>query len=1172
MFDCLAYCKALQCAMLKYAYNKPIDNWSYDILKITHGNPLTLHKNQVDKRKNPIIANIADSWTEFLTEFYKVDSNIKRGFVYNNPQIPRSTRERELLNKQFFNQNPPLNMKKIAALKICDIAQNGVVKSAAAINQSTGLQISPAVHLRLVTAINSRFVNIKNSPGEGTPLTVYINKFKKGSSQFRKVLEKQKTRKAHYESIDSLCRLSDIAPIAETEKKKVAGQWNSTFLPRKMQAFVFKLLNNKLPTNTRLSHMAREPVDRSCFYCMLENNRPAPEETFVHVFRYCPVVQNLVTAFTAEFIPEIADKEETAKFKILLTGLETTDTTNLLPVPINVTRIVLLYSIWDLRTRKKIPAYTTFLGTAHLGMSENDNSKKDPTEDKMADKQKKSPDRGSKEQQKKSPSRGGKEKHTGKIVTKEDVGKMDKMELDEFLRDSEDSDKPPQESSKSKAKKKSKRRSPSNSSTSSNSSEDSNTTTGTVKMDDGGENSSASSSSSSDSEIDLRKELRNIQKQQEKLAKALMERAKKKKEHSDKSRPKTRSDGDGSDQASPAKQSTKEPEEIVLDDEEEELEPGEYVLPKSEAYTTIRNIRSAQFSIRNIHGGVVEVQDGGSFRNRGDSRVNLTVENSSIANETTSSASFKVGSLHCVSCAPGHPILGKGVKPVFIISDQMFPAAVPLTTHRTGRCMAIIRIEDSSLWELSTYLLHNIKMDWLPVGSVVLISCGNYLARVGLSAYAEELSEVLVRLKKSMPASCFISHAPIIPLNGSEDQSFIRSLVDLHVWLLALTASGCHREILEDTVQGNLMLINQLGSGTQHNCSLRMPLPGCLTKPESKMIWASETEEEIPTSLRKPTEAEEKELILKMIEDLNYVAGTGLSTDVSIRREIVLSHEELNADAIRMHIFVGNFVAEKLYEAAVAKNMPATLIKMADTSPREAERTATRLETVVISQSRVSSMMLVVFCLLDEEAYTSRDGEPPYRDTEGRKHLYGQVDLIGRRELTSLLEKYRDLIEAGGIAGKAILVPLPLFTVHSCCHDDNHTTNAGTAQYCEDLRTGLSQMARQMRITLNSFGIRRMRVLNTARTCMEVPPEVAWHRNPWVMRPEAFSAVLTAIISESGSIIAKRYGPPMLRPSKRRDLRSGGRHEEGGHHRYDEDDENQSSQGGRTRQCRAGYM
>jgi len=129
--------------------------------------------------------------------------------------------------------------------------------------------------------------------------------------------------------------------------------------------------------------------------------------------------------------------------------------------------------------------------------------------------------------------------------------------------------------------------------------------------------------------------------------------------------------------------------------------------PKNtEGYLAVRNNRASTYSIRNVHGGVVDLDDGGSFRNTDDSRSNLSLECSSVASEKTISI--------CICCVPGHPVLGKDVKPVFVLTDQMFPAAVPLNSP--GRCLSIIRIEDAHLWELATTFLARIKASWLPAG------------------------------------------------------------------------------------------------------------------------------------------------------------------------------------------------------------------------------------------------------------------------------------------------------------------------------------------------------------------------------------------------------------------------------------------------------------------------
>jgi len=201
-----------------------------------------------------------------------------------------------------------------------------------------------------------------------------------------------------------------------------------------------------------------------------------------------------------------------------------------------------------------------------------------------------------------------------------------------------------------------------------------------------------------------------------------------------------------------------------------------------------------------------------------------------------------------------------------------------------------------------------------------------------------------------------------------------------------------------------MYLLSHLGGGgLLHICPMRLILPNCLVKAESKIIWAYETGEPIPDTIRAPTEAEEKEFLIRMINEINSVTGAGLSVDISTRREICMTQAELAADSIRMYIFVGRKTADMLYAAAEEKGLPAACVMLADKTPAAVERAVRRLEDLVKSQMRVSSQILIVYNLFDDEIYVDADGRQPSWSRNNTYHIRGRVELLGRREMTACI-------------------------------------------------------------------------------------------------------------------------------------------------------------------------
>ena len=81
---------------------------------------------------------------------------------------------------------------------------------------------------------------------------------------------------------------------------------------------------------------------------------------------------------------------------------------------------------------------------------------------------------------------------------------------------------------------------------------------------------------------------------------------------------------------------------------------------------------------------------------------------------------------------------------------QLLISAVLVTD--SGKCLAIVRIEDASLSELANIFVLKVRLSWLPPDSVILLSVAGYLAGVGTAAYAKEFAESSCRLKNALPA------------------------------------------------------------------------------------------------------------------------------------------------------------------------------------------------------------------------------------------------------------------------------------------------------------------------------------------------------------------------------------------------------------------------------------
>ena len=189
----------------------------------------------------------------------------------------------------------------------------------------------------------------------------------------------------------------------------------------------------------------------------------------------------------------------------------------------------------------------------------------------------------------------------------------------------------------------------------------------------------------------------------------------------------------------------------------------------------IRRLKNAATAPRQLgSSAMVKTSSYGHLMDPEDGRSKLVHIRELYSEKLVIATSFNPATLQCTNCQETpHSVLdslGNIKKPcTFILSDQCFPPALPSSSCD---CLAVIRVEDASLTELTTVFLKLTTGCDLPMGSAIIISSINHLGRVGSAAYAEDLVESLIH--------------PI------EDQVTIRSLLEIEAWLASVDPRRLH--------------------------------------------------------------------------------------------------------------------------------------------------------------------------------------------------------------------------------------------------------------------------------------------------------------------------------------------------------------------------------------------
>jgi len=538
-----------------------------------------------------------------------------------------------------------------------------------------------------------------------------------------------------------------------------------------------------------------------------------------------------------------------------------------------------------------------------------------------------------------------------------------------------------------------------------------------------------------------------------------------------------------------------------------------------ESYDVNRNRRAARYTTRNIYGDISVVPDVGTFRNPGDSRYRNCKETASLTHGCNTSCTFLYKNMQCVTCKNPHSLLGKGVRPVFVLADQSFPPSIPVTN---GRCIAIMRVEDSSLSELAETFCTRLRTDWLPPGTAVFIGAVGQLARVGISEYTLELARAIERIKRSLPAGAVVSHAPLLLLNGSVDPACIRSAHDLLAWLNSLAEDG-DQTITTTTLRACASLLCTAGSEVaQPHYIYRAVLPTTLESSTVRGIWTSDPHTELPAATRPLSVMEEADILTSFAVEVNSMYNAGLATNIEVIREV--EEKEPDKDSTS-YVFVGNHHAKHLYDSAREIGLTATHIGLPDLDRTSIGDCAKILRTLVGNLERDGSEYMLVYSIFDHQAYRDRDGRMAWRGAGGITHLRGNVVLATDSQLADATTAVAPLLSAGGLAAKAVLTPVPQYINNPCCGAGDHCTNVERPQYQGTLMAGLPRVGRILKEKIGEAGIRRYRVINITPVVLGVPAEVAIQQ-PTVLSVGAYHAVVNAIMAEKEAILAKRKAEP----------------------------------------------
>ncbi len=352
---------------------------------------------------------------------------------------------------------------------------------------------------------------------------------------------------------------------------------------------------------------------------------------------------------------------------------------------------------------------------------------------------------------------------------------------------------------------------------------------------------------------------------------------------------------------------------------------------------------------------------------------------------------------------------------------------MPLENKTEGECLTLFRIEDASVSELNKAFQEIVTNNSFKCqeGSVILISAGGYLARVGASAYAEEIVAAILDLKNFFRNSCFISHGLIMPLSGTTDVAFLRALFDIQKWYSILSSTGAQGDFLPKSHATLCDVLKMSGRGDlQHKQPLKLLLPVSLDEKKAK-VWLSSGKDDIPMSTHPMSEKAEKKLISTLVEELNAMLGLRLATSISVEKSAEASSNPENSKpskCVSQVILVGCEQAGDLFGHLAASGISTIHVPLVELTNHSIHRCKELLEKILTNiESKDKSSSLVVFQILDNDIYMA-NGErgivPGEKDCGGVVHIPGDLLIAPKQWLKSIITRDVNVISLQAILHK----------------------------------------------------------------------------------------------------------------------------------------------------------
>jgi hypothetical protein len=185
---------------------------------------------------------------------------------------------------------------------------------------------------------------------KSTDLRTFVNRFKKGSKNFRRILTGT-LREEIPRNIQTFAASTQTF-IGLEMGRNINKLWGLNFLDNATRSFLFKLHNNTLGLNSRVAHFIADhsPI---CTFCRIRLRDDAENEDTLHLFYTCPITEQ----FRDDFFRWAYNEENqyvVSRQELFLVQTENNIANSRHVIKTLIAKLFMKY-IWDCRNRSSIP-------------------------------------------------------------------------------------------------------------------------------------------------------------------------------------------------------------------------------------------------------------------------------------------------------------------------------------------------------------------------------------------------------------------------------------------------------------------------------------------------------------------------------------------------------------------------------------------------------------------------------------------------------------------------------------------------------------------------------------------------------------------------------------------------------------------------------------------------